>query len=146
MDEGKLEPCFKRALHGEVSFSVVQDVLHSRVPQATTDSNTFGIRAFEDFCKEKNIALDSKMCSPRELNGALCSFYVGLRTEAGAFSQTARSTTSQSTSVRLTVRLVEASRPRKRIFFKTFPASDSFLCIFCFSFLEKGSFYWPINE
>ena len=74
-----MEPLAKRARHGEVSSSAVDEALNSRVPKATKEANEFWVRVFESFCVEKQLRVDLNTCSPEQLNDALYFFYVGMR-------------------------------------------------------------------
>ena len=78
-----MEPPAKRARHGEVSSSEVDEALNSRVPKATKEANEFWVRVFESFGVEKQLRVDLKTGSPEQLNDALCLFYVGMRTKSG---------------------------------------------------------------
>ena len=79
------EPPFKKPRFGEGSASELQNALSACVPVATATSTEFWIGVFQSFCKEKSVELYLKSCSVADLNEALCSFYVGLRTKNGEF-------------------------------------------------------------
>ena len=43
------------------------------------------MRVFNSFCEEAGEAVDVKTCSPKELDGVLGRFYVGLRNQNGEY-------------------------------------------------------------
>ena len=45
----------------------------------------FRYPVFLDFCKEKDVSIDLKTASLREINAILCSFYTALRTKKGEY-------------------------------------------------------------
>ena len=63
--------------------SDVSEAVEACVPQATKNATDFWVRVFTSFCREKDIHVDLKTSSPKEINDILCSFYLGLRTKDG---------------------------------------------------------------
>ena len=53
----------------------------SSVPTNTKTATHFWVRVFPSFCKENGETVDLSMCSPKDLNGLLSCFYMGLRTQ-----------------------------------------------------------------
>ena len=75
----------ERARFGNSSSAEMANALSTRVLQATKDATDFWLHVFLDFCKEKDVSIELKTASLREINAILCSFYTALRTKKGEY-------------------------------------------------------------
>ena len=78
-------PAPKRARCGDSSSAEIANALSACVQQATKDATDFWLRVFLDFCKEKDVSIDLKTASSREINAILCSYYTALRKNKGEY-------------------------------------------------------------
>ena len=93
---GELEkPCFD-----DESEEELKQLVEASVPVNTKKATAFWIGVFNDFCKEKQIDLDLKKCSPSELNGVLSRFYRGLRMNSGGTYKRSSCTTARASIAR----------------------------------------------
>ena len=76
-------PAPTRARFGDSSSAEIANALSACVPQATKDATDFWLRVFLDFCKEKDVPIDLKTASPREINAILCFFLHCFENEDG---------------------------------------------------------------
>ena len=70
---------------GSCTKDELASLVEGAVPKSTKAAAEFWGRVFEDFCKEKRLALDLKTCAVSDMNDVLCQFYKCLRTKAGCF-------------------------------------------------------------
>ena len=93
----------------DASEEELKQLVEASVPVNTKKATAFWVGVFNDFCKEKEIDLDLKKCSPSELNGVLSRFYRGLRMKNGGTYKRSSYTAARASIARYI--MVELGRP-----------------------------------
>ena len=73
-----------------VSNSDIAASVDAKGLQSTQTATAFWVNVFKHFCEESSISIDLTMCSPSQLDEALCRFYLGVRNKNGEFYEKRR--------------------------------------------------------